>query len=377
MKAQNPIGLHIQGMGMTASEMADCIDHCKAANYRTVTVMNNFWLAQRIKDALPDCVVVFRDSNFEPRPGYSMEDFKRYLGGLVQDKRIVLMVNCEWGWSADHCKMWAQMIETAHPTGWKLCVANTPCGAIKCGQSGDPNEWLIFGRVLLETLAKYPGHYLGLHNYSGPFLWVVSNGGWGTPNNPPAKIDWSLPQWHLGREIQGIAAACKVFGIDPKKIVVIITEGLFDQMDDLANNPTYPYRTVKSNRWRYLIPFWAQHYKKPDGSPENPEDVLANQHIWAWETIYAAAPVTVVGIHAFLFRDESHANWLDDRLDNAPRYRKRMEDYQPGIVQEPPKQEPPTSSTGEYVYFRADDLETIRTSYDTIGLILKKYKTVK
>ena len=201
MTTQNPIGLFIQAQGKNASECATLIQHIKQANYSTVSVMDNFQLCRDIKNAIPDCVVIHRDSNFEPFPSTNNpKTIIDYLTQLQQDKRIVVMVNCEQGFDVAHVNMWSDMIIAASAIGWHLCVGNTSSGSVKCGQGSDPNEWLTTGKRLLETIAANPGHYLGVHNYTSCFQWIVANGGWGNPTSPPAAIDSVCPDNANGDE---------------------------------------------------------------------------------------------------------------------------------------------------------------------------------
>lgn len=333
----NPVSYFVNALGMTEDQMVAFITHAVAANLKTAGIMDNFGLAVRLKNALPDCIVVHRDSNFEPSPGaHAVQSLLDLLDGIEsKDKRIVIAVNCEYGWDADRVNMWCDMIEAAAKVGWNLCVGNTSCGSIKCGQGNDKNDWLTTGARLLKVLMDNPGNYFGAHNYTGPFLWLVANGGWGDPKSPPDKIDWTKPQWHLGREVQGIIAACKALGYEKllERQFIIITEGLFDQMNDTALNPDNPYHTILSNRWRWLVNKWAEWYPGKDA-----QDVLADQSIWAWEKIYAVSGI-VVGIHMFTWLDAG-GQWQEDRIDNAPIYLKRMEHYR-SVAAPPPAVIPP------------------------------------
>jgi hypothetical protein len=339
MTPQNPLSYFVQALGMGQAEKDALIAHAVRANLKTISVMDDFGLCRQLKDALPDCIVVFRSSTFEPAPSAdNARVIRDFLNGISsQDKRIVVMVNCEAGWNLDRVNMWSDMIIEADKLGWKLCVGNTSCGSIKCGQSHDPNDWITTGKRLLEVLLQHPGHYYGCHNYSGPFLWLVSNSGWGDPHKPPEKIDWTLPQWHMGREAQGIMAACKLLGLGKllEREFMLITEGPFDQMADTETNLDNPYHSIKSNRWQMLIPHWQQWYPGVAS-----EDVLANQAEWAWDKIYGPLKF-VAGFHFFTWRSAG-PEWEGDRVDNAPQYQKRMEAYRPAVsIPVPPPAPPP------------------------------------
>lgn len=319
----NPIGLFIQAQGV--GDKAALIEHCRKADYATVSVMDDFELCRQIKNALPDCVVVYRDSTFKPLPSLNYDQmFRKFISGIQsQDKRIVLMVNCEDGFSADHCAMWTWMMQNAD--GWKLCVGNPSSGSVKSGQGDDPNDWLNAGKGLLRALNDHPGNVVGFHEYTLPFAWAVSNGEYGSPYYAPNELDWSKPQWHIGRNVQGIQAACKALGIKPPQCIV--TEGLIDTMNDVV-----AHFGLKADGYRQLENQWMQWYGKDSG------DVLADMHIWAWEKVYAPCKF-VIGTHTFCYSDTAAQLWTNYRVDNNPRYLARMESYRPNAPApiEPPK----------------------------------------
>lgn len=328
MTDQNPIGVLAQMQGAGEAAENAFIEHCVKANYATVSIMDNFGLCSRLKDRLSNCVVIHRDSNFEPMPsGANSKTIADYLLKQPADKRIVIMVNCEAGFSTERVKMWSDFLPVADAMGWKLCVGNTSSGSVRSGQGTDANEWLTIGAPLLKALYEHPGHYLGYHNYTSVFMWLVSNGGWGDPLKGP-DIDWSKPQWHIGRDLQGITAACQVLGIELPQMIV--TEGLFDQMNDTQNNPDNPYHGISSNRWRMLAQKWAEWYPG-----KSAEDVLADQSIWAWEHLFAPRK-KIIGVHVFTYLSPVLASgqWSGDDVANAPIYLKRMETYRP--TPEPP-----------------------------------------
>jgi hypothetical protein len=69
-----------------------------------VTALDDFNLAMSIKNMVPSCVVVFRASDWEPSPGTdAVPSLKRFLGSIVQDRHIVIMVNCEQYRSSNLC----------------------------------------------------------------------------------------------------------------------------------------------------------------------------------------------------------------------------------------------------------------------------------
>lgn len=345
MKAgQNPCGVFIQGQGMGGGEIAATVDHIQRANYSTVSVMNNFGLCQQIKDRVPDCDVVFRDSGFEPSPnGDNKKVISNWFKVVPQDKRIRLMVNCENGFTASRVKMAVDHINAANDAGWKLCVSNTGSGTIRCGQlKGDGtheiNEWLTIGAPLLHTLAENPEQGLGYHNYTSVFAWIVSNGTYTfQKHDQPPVIDWELAQWHMGRDLQGITAAC-----DKLEIILplqFVTECWVDQMNDIQENTSNPYHLNRSNRWRNLISTWSQLYPG-----QQPEDILADQFYWTWDNIFAKfGRGRIAGLHFFTWLSSalSQNEWKDDDVANAPIFLKRQEKYRPALPVPPPTPVPP------------------------------------
>lgn len=343
---QNPCGVFIQAQGMGGGEMQSTVDHIAAANYSTVSIMDNFELCVRVKDRVPDCDVVYRDSEFEPSPA---ADNKKVIGewfrkkpDVQRDRRIRLMVNCENGFSADRVKMAVDQIQAADTEGRTLCVMNVGAGTVKSGQlrgdgSREENQWLTIGAPLLECLSARPHQVLGVHNYTSVFAWIVSNGtySFGSHQVKP-KIDWKLAQWHLGRELQGIVEACSPKNLDLDLASMMITECWVDQMNDIQNNPGNPYHAIQSSRWRNLIPVWGGMYPG-----RHAEDVLADQLYWQWENIFAVYG-NVIGMHFFTWLSTalSQGIWRDDDVANAPTFLKRQVAYRPDVIAQPPPTEP-------------------------------------
>lgn len=322
----NPVSLFVMAQGI--NQIA-ALDHIVKANYATISVLDDFEFCRKIKDALPQCVVVFRSSTFSPAPGPdAIPTLTRFLDGIQsQDKRIVVMVSCENGFSADYCNMWADFIVTADPRGWKLCVGNVSSGSVKCGQGSDPNDWLNMGTRLLKVLAVFKGHYLGWHDYTFPYPWAVSNGDYGLPDKPPDKIDWAKAQYHIGRNVQGIQNACKALNIAPPHCIA--TETLIDTMGDIVAHFGY-----KADGYKQLTDKWREWFPTKDRG-----DVLADFHIWAWEHVYAPVGF-VIGMHTYCYGNTgNNPQWEPYRVDNEPRYIARMETYR-SLANTPPPAPP-------------------------------------
>jgi len=335
---QNPTGLFCQAQGMGDGEMNEFVEHCIRANYSTLSIMDNFGLCSRLKDRVPDCDVVYRASGFEPVPAFDNKKVMNdYLKITPPDKRIRLMVNCENGFTIDRVKAACDYIDVANDNGWKLCVLNTGSGTVRSGQlrgdgTHEVNEWLTIGAPLLHKLAENPDQGLGYHNYTSVFAWIVANGTYTfQKHDAPPVIDWKLAQWHMGRDLQGITAAC-----DSLKIglpLMFVTECWVDQMNDIQENPSNPYHQYKSNRWRNLIEPWKTLYPGQDA-----EDILADQFHWVWENIFAKfGRGRVAGMHFFTWLSSSlsQGQWKDDDIANARRFRERQEAYHPAVTPVP------------------------------------------
>jgi hypothetical protein len=327
----NPIGLHIQAQNFTPEQKRVLYDHCRRAQYTTCTVMDNYDVAMDLTDVLPKCVVVYRDSNYEPSPE-NPGDFhwwlKAHSSTDPRSNKVILMVNCEQGFSAARCAMWAWMIREAKKVGRLLCVGNTSSGTPQAGTSSDePNDWLLAKPVFKAI--RDCGGYLSVHEYTGFFTWSNVNGLSPVDNyqNKPTAIDWTKPLYHLGRLI-AIPRACQELNLPVPP--VIITEGFIDNMADIEH-----WFGVKSDGWQLLIWWWAKMFPGID-----PEDFLADNHIWAWEKIYASLGF-VIGVHIYCYGDANGTRWRYYRVDQSPRYLARMENYHPGR----PSEKPPMITT--------------------------------
>ncbi len=386
-KKKNPMGLFIQAQGV--KDRAALWHHLAEADYATVSVMDDFTLCMDIAEHFPDCVVVFRDSNFEPAEKGGFDWFKSWANSMLKTygdraKKVVLMVNCEQGHSPARFQMYADIVKHAHSIGVRVCVGNFASGTIKSGMGNDPNDW-VWAEPLFKAMRDYPGSYLGIHEYTGFFAWAVSNGespvGREAFEKAPKAINWALPQWHIGR-IFGAAQAAKYLGYPMPP--VIVTEGFLDDMDDIAylygdrktgdvgleiqtagnwrqelreiafevflhigywvirllnglsraEQYFAMYQPKKANGWQSLIPQWAKWYPGQD-----PGRVYARMVIWVWEVVYGPLGF-VVGGHVFCYSDTG-TRWAKYRVDNAPGYLDEMERWTAALnAQTPPPVEP-------------------------------------
>lgn len=386
-KKKNPMGLFIQAQGV--KDRAALWRHLQAADYATVSVMNDFTLCMDIADAFPDCVVVFRDSNFEPAPERNGFDwFKQWAATLLKTygdraKKVVLMVNCEQGHSPARFQMYADIVRHSHQIGVRTCSGNFASGTVKSGMGGDPNDW-VQAKPLFEAMRDCPGHYLGIHEYTGFFAWAVSNGespkGREAFEKAPKVIDWTKAQHHIGR-IFGMAQAARHLGLPVPQ--VIVTEGFLDDMDDIAftygNRSTgdvgleiqtverwwdwltsflfevwlhlafwvirfiggmpraeefrAQYQPRKANGWKSLIPQWAKWYPGVD-----PGRIYARMVRWVWEFVYSKLGF-IIGGHVYCYADAG-GQWFKYRVDDAPGYMDEMERWTAEMNTEPAPQVP-------------------------------------
>lgn len=360
---RNPIGLHAQAQSKDFNRTA-FLRHAKAANYTTCTVLDDLTLAIDLaKQGMP--YPVFRSYAWEPQPDGNTPEAGRAAGDnafgqLVAwrkthpgSENVLFMVNCERGFGLGVSWMYVRLIqrcatEVSPPIG--LVVGNWASGAVKCGQAGEPNAWIDAGEPLLRALEKYgnvrlpngsKAFVLGVHEYTAIHAWIASNGGrhQNTPlwKDRPLAIDWSLPQWHLGRMAQGVMKACQHFKI-AEYPAMMVTECLFDTMNDVIDRlgvlklaPGYD----KPRGWRSLVPQWKEWYPGRD-----PAAVLADMHIWTWETIYAPLGF-VIGAHTYSYGNTgTWESFQVDKPDGAA-YLSRMETYRPATSPTLPPQTPP------------------------------------
>lgn len=316
----NPIGLHIQAQNFTEQQKRLLYAHCAKAQYTTVTVMDNYDVAMDLVTIMPNCVVVFRDSNYEPSPK-DPGDFVWWLNAHnkpdPRSNKIVLMINCEQGFGVDRVEMWAWMIRKAKEHGRILCVGNTSAG------TPQPEDWLL-AKPLFVALAECGG-YLAVHEYSYPYPWATTNGAnpVGREHEWP-KVDWSKPQYHIGRLV-AIPRACKVLNVPCPPLIV--TEGFIDNMGDIERLFGY-----KGDGWQMLAERWTTLFYKG----RNAGDILADYHIWSWEEVYALLGC-VIGTHVYTYGDANGWRWRNYRVDETPSYLKRMQEYHP-IGQIPPEE---------------------------------------
>lgn len=334
----NPIGLHIQAQDGRIDRFK-LYGHIHEARYATVTVLDNFDVAAQIAHDLPECIILLRYYKVEewnPDKETAVEHFHRrrpewqpIIDAGLQD-HIALCIDCESPVTQQRCDGYADMIEEAVKVGVGLAVGGNSSGSVLSGW-GEPNGWYTIGRRLLITLSKYKHlkrYFIRHHHYTTYYMWAVSNGLAPSHENArwekrPAKIDWSLPQWHIGRDCYGIMKTCDALGI-AYPWTIIDECGLDDMADIQGRIPNVKLDgSDKAGGWHTLETQLHEWYGIESG------EAYANMLIWAWEIVYKPLGF-VIGMHVFTYGDASPVEirrFEKFRVDNAPAYLRRMETY--------------------------------------------------
>lgn len=329
---KNPIGLHVQAQAIDRTKF---LSHFSKANYGTVTILDDVKLAIQLATDHPDCIVVERTSTFEPAPVGGIAQLENHIAFLKSQStnwnKVYINLNCEQGFNPDRVAFWTAAVLTASRLGAKLVIGNMASGTVRSGMGSDSNDWLL-AESLFKVLEAHPEHLIGIHEYTQFFPWAVSNGqspvtraSW---DKRPSSIDWSLPQWHIGR-LYGIVEACDSLGL--KVPNVLVTEAILDDMDDIAylfgdrkagitNIRTWD--GGKARGWRSLSPQWSIWFPGMDQGK-----LYADMLIWAWETVYMPLGF-VKGMHVYCYGDASgRANWSSFTVDSSPSYLTQIEEY--------------------------------------------------
>lgn len=372
-KLYNPCGLMIQPGNVNKAEI---LRHVKAAGYNTCSVLDD----RKLTIDLNIPYGVFRDFNFEPEPGNNPEEAAksairhiRSWERLPGQENIYIMVNCERSFTKERLDMYAHMALIASRLNPSIgfVFGNFASGAIKSGQGPknivntkgevihtnnnrilptnreiangwrERNEWYEKAEFFIRTLHSLrhvklplgtPAFILGTHDYTGIHPWIAVNEAenWNKPlwEYRPSSIDWSKPQWHLGRTDQALMQCYAAWNIPKEEAIPVIkTESLLDDMDDVAylfgNRATgntglklhrgFPMweQFNKSRGFRSLRPQYADWYPGRDLYA-----IYADMVVWTWETIYAPLE-WVIGTHTYCYGDNSGSQnkWWSFRVD--------------------------------------------------------------
>lgn len=318
MEYSNPIGV----VAMPQSNNFDrtkFIEFVRESNMNCCVVLDDFDLAAGLNIEYP----IYRNYNFEPNPGNDVESAnkaaERAIDSILNRRnydKVYWQINNEPDVTALRFIMYARMIGIIKQRNLPIkCVfGNFSSGSVKCGQGTDTNDWFNLASGFLIALEGTP-HLIGVHEYTSYTPWYVSDGGKyksvTTWKNRPSKIDWSLPQWHIGRNWQGIKATCDKLKIDYPKIIV--TEALIDRMNDIMiNGDGYNGYKTYTERWHMQFPEFKL------------GELYAHFLMWAWETIYA--PVKqIVGMTTFCFGNTG--KWENYNVAPDKEYQNAIGDY--------------------------------------------------
>lgn len=320
------------------------LSHCQQAHYSTVSVLDANAFAARLQKEVGIPYVVTRLFAWEPNPpdgastselkSFSIQKYQDVLNILADGKNsnVHVMVNCEQGHRQDRFVMYSEMIHQAmsNPKPAGMVFLNASVGTINSGFWGQSNEWEDKTRLeFLKLLDKYrdvrleSGAYafvLGVHNYSSMYPWIATNGGaFQIPNWQVAdglRLDWSTPQDHLGREIQGIrralgygwdrvrqqwAPTTQSLKRDDGSLVrmpwMIVTEELIDALGDVKKiHPGVIASGADSVSGFHTL---REQWEKVWFPSESFDATYARMRCWAWEKVYGPQR-HVIGTHAFM-----------------------------------------------------------------------------
>jgi hypothetical protein len=198
--AGNLLGLNI--LAQTVYDRAKLSAYLQQARPALVVVMDDVGLARQFKHALPNMLVVHRRSHPDQHHWHEKISAAQWLADHRADAGDGLILQCfnepgtqDYKALADWC---VELMQLADSEGVPLALPNFSVG--------NPNERRIqTGEFddLLKAFAKYPRHYLALHEY--------------------AQASPSLEQpYHIGRYREWIARA-QALGIRPPRILITET----------------------------------------------------------------------------------------------------------------------------------------------------------
>jgi len=194
------LGLNI--LAQTVYDRAKLSAYLQQARPALVVVMDDVGLARQFKHALPNMLVVHRRSHPDQHHWHEKMPAAQWLADHRADAGDGLILQCfnepgtqDYKALADWC---VELMQLSDSEGVPLALPNFSVG--------NPNERRIQAGEfddLLKAFAKYPRHYLALHEY--------------------AQANPSLEQpYHIGRYREWIARA-QTLGILPPRILITET----------------------------------------------------------------------------------------------------------------------------------------------------------
>lgn len=363
MNYYNPIGVVAlpQGRGFNRDSF---LRHVRESNMKCAVVLDDLQLCKDLHIPYP----IYRSYTFEPNPGNSPEtalasakNAVNFIASQPGYSEVIWHINNEPDVTNLRFNMYAFMMEEIGDRKLPIrCVfGNFASGSVRCGQGTDENEWITKAEMFLFSLETYTQHFIGVHEYTSYYPWYVSDGGKYMSNttwkNRPTKLDWSLPQWHLGRNSQGIAEACAHHGVKLPRMLV--TEALIDRMNDVVRERELNgYKTYR-DRWAVQFPEYSL------------GELYSEFLIWAWETIYVQSPVPVEAVATFCYGNTG--NWDNYDVAPDPAYLRGMEEYRYAPPEAPVPQPAPDISNPKEMRIRMpSDFVNLRRNADVLSDVL-------
>lgn len=272
---KNPVGLMVMNMNRPHDHAV--YEHVRKAKYAAVSVLDSNHMIKPLGEVGVN-YPMSRLYVFEPHPNTTdPEAVKDYAYARYEDvknlrrdartKKIYVQVNNEQGFRRDDLLMYYFMMQAASrdpegPVG--LVFRNGATGTPRTGFWGQPNDWEWPEAIqYIEGFHEFdlklpatdqPAFLDGDHNYTMYYPLLAVNGGRHRKDLPEnlyerhnkflrgeLRIDWNLPQDHLGRNFQGMM---KALGWKPTNDgrswqggrlwapPQILTEMLFDSLGD-------------------------------------------------------------------------------------------------------------------------------------------------
>jgi hypothetical protein len=299
-----------------------------------VLAMDGLGLAQEIKAALPNTLVIHRnygitngDDDIHKR--VSPEKWLD-LRAKESDGGIYLYTTNEPGFSQDCLDWHVHLMELAAARSVRLVIGNFGVG------TPGADDW---GRAqrMLELLDQHRELFiLGLHEYACGIITSGLYGGYpdnagvqpGTPGgqNLIPKDKWpadvsTVTMFHMGR-FNFLLTYCKLHGLNPPRI--ILTEHGMDDVSDIKPwaeklDKTSPYLNIRG--WKSLHNQWNTWFNPVGWSAER---AYLEQLAWADRVIYHNSPVEAQLVYCWAHSSE---DWEQFDVAEASEFQSLLEAY--------------------------------------------------
>lgn len=333
----NPNNLHIQGSYGLSED--DSLDYIVRAAHISATYLDAFQAA--IKAAMRGVKYsVFRAYKFEPLTSMApdlkdinstWDEIRRTYDQNGDNRRVLMNVWCEKTMDEAKYELAIKLIERSaretRPIG--LVLRNAASASLRADYDKEGNHYLTTPGAMDYLAAMHEhrevrlesGAYAfldGDHSYTTGHPTFFANAGeykqnpqaWRDPRWETGEwfINWSLNQYHLGRDYQQMRRALGwVWDVatrswqHPKANPILpprkgVTESLIDNMSKaefLANNPNWIPTPPWNEPWGYMsqVNWWKSIYPdlfRDDGPIKGgPGRVLSMMAEWAWLYMYA------------------------------------------------------------------------------------------